>query len=543
MSARSVGSRVAAAVAGMLLVLAAFLPAIAGAQTKLFQVKVGTVPTLPGVRLQIGTQVAVTGADGTAQFAVSDRRTVGQHLEVLDAQVDVSPGVRARFDRILGSGSNGDSVRVAFDIDQSVSLQFVGAQGARVQPAEVATVTIKSSVGDRLEFGDVEAPRWLQRSRVVSSARGPEIRPVQWSIEEVIVQGASVIHRSGYRFVPDDQPMDPVELLIFSADFEVNDVLLGHPAGSSLSLLFLDGTKRTYDLNEKGAVTIEKLPRGEYHVVVNGSGPAFSRPVSITRNQEVPLEFYTWFNVAVFGFGGFLCAACPLSLGVYLRRRARRDRSSEGVKEQGDRATNLATTQVRVTDADTTEARESVTADAEVLDLTESPPIEPADAGAGERERWHVSIIPVRVGLLQRRFVVAVLDEATGGCLSAFTAHTATNEDLNAAVALASQQARKRHGQCPPVTVVMPTKTTERTTPAIITPADGATTIVEPHRVPDTPPEAVERWRAGLRDRTAGFQLPTAASVITAVDSARDAHNREHPYLVGASPNLEQSVR
>ena len=76
----------------------------------------------------------------------------------------------ARFDRILGSGSNGDSVRVAFDIDQSVSLQFVGAQGARVQPAEVATVTIKSSVGDRLEFGDVEAPRWLQRSRVVSSA-------------------------------------------------------------------------------------------------------------------------------------------------------------------------------------------------------------------------------------------------------------------------------------------------------------------------------------------------------------------------------------
>ena len=130
-----------------------------------------TVPPIEGVRISLDGAVVVTGPDGSALAAVAERRDVATRVEVLDERVAISEDTRARFSRIFGGG--GDSVRIAYDVDYRVRLNFADDSGALIPPGDITRVRLKSTLGEVRDIDTDDVP-WLQGTRVVSSRSGPE---------------------------------------------------------------------------------------------------------------------------------------------------------------------------------------------------------------------------------------------------------------------------------------------------------------------------------------------------------------------------------
>ena len=64
------------------------------------------------------------------------------------------------------------------------------------------------------------------------------------------------------------------------------------------------------------------MPRGDYTLVSTGSGPHLTRPLAISRDQEVDLAFYSWLDILL-ALGVLLAVAGGMALwGTRRRRRA-----------------------------------------------------------------------------------------------------------------------------------------------------------------------------------------------------------------------------
>ena len=291
------------------------------------QVVIGTVPPLEGVRVTVDGRTYTTGVDGTAVVGVADRRDVGERVEVVDREFAVDATQRARFSRVFGG--SGDSVRVAYDIDYLTRFGFRSRAGPAIEPGEIDKVTLRSAMGAVLELDEPGEAVWLHGLRAISSPAGPLARPIQWSVEDVAVRGASVVHRSATRFLPSETRDVELELLYFAASFDVRDALLGGVVErGEVALTYPDGGLAIAPIGPGGKVDFPSLPRGSYTLAVRGVGPAMARPLSVTRDQQTELEVYTWTNVAMAATGGLLFVVLPLAWGLALRRRQRRARSA-----------------------------------------------------------------------------------------------------------------------------------------------------------------------------------------------------------------------
>ena len=80
----------------------------------------------------------------------------------------------------------------------------------------------------------------------------------------------------------------------------VRDALLGFPIGSAVRLEYPERQGRAREaLGPGGELTLESLPRGDYRVSVDALGISSSRPVALSRDQEVQLQVISWLDVAV----------------------------------------------------------------------------------------------------------------------------------------------------------------------------------------------------------------------------------------------------
>jgi hypothetical protein len=266
------------------------------------------------VRFSLDGNVFVSDEQGIARIptdGTADETIFRDRIQVLDSST--AEGVLAKFTRWYGGDSS--RLKAAIDVYYLVTATFIDLAGNPVDPGRITSLTLKSSHGVTQTF-DGGQLGWLQGSRVVPLNQGLESKELYYTVESLIVKGQNVVNRSQQKFYPSRSRDWQIQLLFYSARFTVRDALFRFPIGSAIRLQYPDGHSERVPLGPGAEATLESLPRGDYHVSVDGPGFSFSRPVALSRDQEMRLELVSYLDVAV----AFLLMA-SVALGLLLVRR------------------------------------------------------------------------------------------------------------------------------------------------------------------------------------------------------------------------------
>ncbi len=225
-----------------------------------------------------------------------------------------SAGRRAVFQRWYGRSVR---LRAALDIYYRVRLRYVDLRGRLVDPDTVDSIQIRSSIGERSH--PASRILWLRGTRVVPLNGGLESKPIYYTIERVVVGGSNVVNESQQKFFPARQHGVTVQLLFYRARFRSRDAFFGFPVGDRVRLTFPRGSTRRYRLGGDGTVVIPSLPRGSYHVEVEGGGISLGGPVALSRDQDVKVGVVSYLDLAVVA-----AALAFFAVGLPLIRRPHR---------------------------------------------------------------------------------------------------------------------------------------------------------------------------------------------------------------------------
>jgi hypothetical protein len=258
-------------------------------------VEVQTAPALPNVRLSLDGVRYRTDRQGRALVrGASSTAELEQRLRVDTSRV--ARDVRARF-------SGWYRGRITLAVDYFVRPRFIDAAGDPIDPARIDSITLRNSHGLPEQF-DSGRLGWLQGRGVRPAGVTPAgvfklaRRPVFHSFQRVVVDGSNVINRGQQRFWPVRDRRPQIQLLFFSARFRARDALFGFPVGSGITLEFPNGRRERFEFESDADLTLPSLPRGSYDVDVEGGGVSFSRPLSLSRNQDLELQVITWLDFA-----------------------------------------------------------------------------------------------------------------------------------------------------------------------------------------------------------------------------------------------------
>jgi hypothetical protein len=287
--------------------------------------EIQTLPALPGMAFALDGQIAVSDLQGVARIQVERWPGVRDRIEVLNS--DVSEGVRAKLARWYGDPESSSRKRLTatFNVYYLVSPTFVDLEGNPVAPERITSLTLKSSHGVSLTFDDSQ-PQWLQGNRVVPLNNGLFVKDIYWNVESVVVNGSNVVNRSQQRFFPSRSGDVRIQVLFYSARFHAHDALFRFPIGSGVALQYPDKRIEHFKFDSSGELTLESLPRGDYKVSVDGPGISLSRPVAVSRDQDISLDVISYLDLA---FLLFLAAA--VGFGVVLIPRSSLVRRKPGL--------------------------------------------------------------------------------------------------------------------------------------------------------------------------------------------------------------------
>jgi phospholipase C len=270
------------------------------------QTTIQTVPKVPGMRFAADGHRFEADRDGRVHVPPGARGA----LRAVDTPI--SRGVRASFDRWY----RGRRI-AAINLYHRVRARFVDQSGNAVDPRSVASVTLRGSDGGRHVLTR-SRPLWLQGNRVVPESEGRRSTALRYAADRVLVAGANVVHRGQQRFTPAANPTIQLRLLLFAVRVTVRDALLGFPIGSHIRLRYPNARERREELGPSADLTLTSLPRGNYRVSADALGISSSRPVALSRDQEVDLRVISWLDFAVVLLG---LASVALAL-LFVRRPA-----------------------------------------------------------------------------------------------------------------------------------------------------------------------------------------------------------------------------
>lgn len=290
-----------------------------------------TTPPIPGAKFTFAGVTVTTDKSGIASMEITpaqrlvlrDNRT--EQLVVATPTVDVRQGVRGQFTGWFGDGvyrAGVESQTATFELDYLTSFNFSNLKGREVAPSLMSSMQLQSSIGETIDLESAD-PVWLQGTQVVTGSNGLESKDIFYKINRVIVAGSNVVNSAQQRFLPTQQQVTTVKLLFYSARFVAADAMFGGGIGKGIDLQYPDGNVRHIPFGRNHAVTVDDLPRGDYHVTVVGGGLRMARPVSISRNQEADLDVISYVDVAVVGVALLVLALAIFWVGLQLRRRHR----------------------------------------------------------------------------------------------------------------------------------------------------------------------------------------------------------------------------
>jgi hypothetical protein len=278
-----------------------------------------TLPAVAGVRIRSGGQTVRT--DGTGSVTLTVRRTGPGYRDIEAPKVlstRLPSGAQARFGGLFESGRT-----IGISVYTRAWLRFVDLAGERVPTRRVTGVRLAGSNGARIRIDGGVTPM-LQASRVLLTSAGVRSRRIRYAVERVEVDGANVVNRDQNRFFPLGTARLRVPLLLYSARFVATDALFGGRAGTAVLLRYPSGRTVRIPLRD-GTARAVGLPRGQYHVRVDGHGYSVDRPLWLSRNQVVDLPIVSYLDFAVV-LGGLATLALGLLLAgrPLLRHRLRR---------------------------------------------------------------------------------------------------------------------------------------------------------------------------------------------------------------------------
>jgi hypothetical protein len=279
----------------------------AGAQI----VKWQTVPPIPHARFNVDGKTVSANAQGVVTFNLPGVKTKYYPLHIHPQPQRLAPDSEARFARWYGKHRS-----LTYDIYYRVTFSFLDLASHPVDPNTVTSMTVKSRTGVRTPVVKGGAV-WLRGSRVVPFSGQLVKKEIDYQVERAYVDGANVVNRAQQRFAPEKTRHLSVRLLFYSLKVSTRDALFGFPVGQAIELRYPDGHTVKKSLKD-GKLTLPSLPRGTYNVKVVASGVSFTRPVSVSRNQQVELKVVSYLDM-VLAVG----AAIAVALGLLLVRRPR----------------------------------------------------------------------------------------------------------------------------------------------------------------------------------------------------------------------------
>ena len=301
------------------------VPAMAGVQVNL--TPIAAVGAIPAPDAKVTT--LPSDADGYVRFSIAQEGAY--HLEVMLPWSSPDPGIKSQFSRWMDNVftpardieyNDGALYQAGFEIHYLVGYQFTNLQGKAIDPAEITSVTLKNTMGEKITRTET-GQFWVKGGRVTRRHEGLEETQLQYSIEEVIVDGTNVVNRAQNRFIPAETRSWTIPLLYYSMTFTSQDALFAFPAGTSAEVTSPNGTVRVVQLDSSGTASVPLLPRGEYHVRILGGGYSPETPVALSRDQTVELKVISVTDAAfVGGIGG----AVALGLLLIGRWRLMRDK-------------------------------------------------------------------------------------------------------------------------------------------------------------------------------------------------------------------------
>jgi hypothetical protein len=228
---------------------------------------------------------------------------VKQHVSIADRRL--SPNHLARFDRWFGRNI------VTLNNFYRLSFSFRDLAGNVVDPTVVTSITLKSRTGVRTTLTKDKSV-WLQGSRVVPFSGELVSKDIDFQVERAFVDGTNVVNRAQQRFRPRTTRSLPVRLLFYRLKVVTRDALFGVHIGNAVELRYPSGRTITRELKD-GQVILPSLPRGTYDLKVKATGVSFTRPVSVSRNQEVELKVISWIDMLL-AFGAIVALAVGLAV-------------------------------------------------------------------------------------------------------------------------------------------------------------------------------------------------------------------------------------
>jgi hypothetical protein len=283
-------------------------------------VTIGTVPAVAGFPVTLDGVTQLTDGAGTVRFhaaARSDRR-LSERLTLTEAILPIGGrDVKVSASKLYPS----TPVRMlALDLSYLVHFGFSSGSGSPIDASSIATITVKSPFSEVAQLPAHDGA-WLQGSRVVNTGAGLAVEPLEWTVQRVEYAGSNVVNTSQQRFRPAEQQTVDVKLLFFSMRLQVRDAFFDHPQGGAVELVYPDGRARRFAVDDSGRLQIPALPRGHYTLTILGPGPEMPRPLAISRDQDLDLSFYSWWDVGSL-VGALAALAVSLAaVGVIRRRR------------------------------------------------------------------------------------------------------------------------------------------------------------------------------------------------------------------------------
>ena len=296
---------------------------------------------MEGIRFSLDGQIFVSDGQGIAQIQVGD---FGWHRLEAIGSWSTDRGIRAVFSRWccgMGEGPSRSPVlrmlvdpsrfarlEAGYKLSYLVSPIFVDLAGNRVDPQQIDSLAMRSSIGGLIVLSEFN-PAWLLGGHGVRQPQQLLYKEVQYSVESVVVHGSNVPLGGEQRFYPSRTREWEIELFLYSARISARDALFGFPMGTAILLEHPDGKVERHAIGPDADLTLYALSPGFYQVNVDGAqGISPTVAFEVSRNQALVLRVVSYLDFAVVFLVldsvvlGFLLRARP-QLFSALRSRTR----------------------------------------------------------------------------------------------------------------------------------------------------------------------------------------------------------------------------
>ncbi len=294
-------------------------------------VEIQTVPTLPGIEFTLDGHPFASDSDGIARYAVT---RAGLYRLVLVSDSTSVPNTRYSFsrwgDRVyvperLVSVPSNTRFRVGFNVSYLTNLTFVDTSNQLVAPSRITSITLRSPHRQVYTFDRVE-PEWLPATTVIQDGSGLKTIPIDYSVEEVLVDGVPVVDRGQQHFDLAEPSAPRISLKLYPLHLRGHDALYGFSLGTGAYLEHPDGFVEYQSFDSDNVATFKALPLATFRTgVIGGPGMVRSKVLDLTPGQTVSLSVISYFDMAtLIAGGGCLFLVLFVWLPSILRRRVRR---------------------------------------------------------------------------------------------------------------------------------------------------------------------------------------------------------------------------